>query len=139
MTGSYNAGQQGYSKLYQQVQTQAADEKQLLVLLFDGAARLLQEGRRCLAAGKYEQWAECSNRVRRILSELMLALDEDAAPALCGSLKALYVYVQRLITEGGLEEDAEKLGEAIGLLEQMGSAWKEARVTCSNQEARKVA
>ena len=139
MTGSYNAGQQGYSKLYQQVQTEAADEKQLLVLLFDGAARLLQEGRRHLAAGKYEQWAECSNRVRRILSELMLALDEDAAPALCGSLKALYVYVQRLIIEGGLEEDADKLEEAIGLLEQVGSAWKEARVTCSNQETRKVA
>ena len=139
MTGSHNAGKQAYPKLYQQVQTEAADEKQLLVLLFDGAARLLQEGRRHLAAGKYEQWAECSNRVRRILSELMLALDEEAAPALCESLTALYAYIQRLITEGGLEEDEEKLEEAIGLLEQLGSAWKEARATCSSQATQKVA
>ena len=139
MTGSYNAGKQAYPKVYQQVQTQAADEKQLLVLLFNGASRLLQEGRRSLAAGKYEQWAECSNRVRRILSELMLALDEDAAPGLCGSLKALYVYVQRLIIEGGLEEDTDKLEEAIGLLEQLGSAWKEARVTCSSQKTQNAA
>jgi flagellin-specific chaperone FliS len=49
------------------------------------------------------------------------------------------VYVQRLIIEGGLEEDADKLEEAIGLLEQVGAAWKEARVTCSSQETPKVA
>jgi flagellar secretion chaperone FliS len=139
MIDGYNAGKQGYPKVYQQVQTQAADEKQLLVLLFDGATRLLRDGRRFLVAHKYEQWAECSNRVRRILSELILALDEGAAPELCGSLKALYVYVQRLITEGGLEEDTDKLEEAIELLQQLGSAWKEARLTCSSQRTQNAA
>ncbi len=121
------------AKLYRQVQTEVTDEKHLIVLLFDGAVRLLQDGRRHLAARDYERWADCSHRARRVLSELLIALDESAAPELCRSLKALYVYVQRLITEAGLEEDMGKLQEAIKLLTQLATAWKEAKKTCQNQ------
>lgn len=118
---------------YRQVQSEAGDQRHLVVVLFDGLLRLLQEGRRHLAAGNYERWAECSNRARRIFSELLLALDDAQAPELCGSLRALYVYIQRLITEAGLEEDLDKLQEAILLVTQLGGAWKEAKSTCATQ------
>jgi len=118
------------AKLYQQVQTTATDQQHLVVLLFEGAVKLLQDGRRHLAARNYERWAHCSNQVRRVLSELIIGLDDSVAPELCRSLKALYVYIQRLVTEAGLEEDMEKLQEAINLLTQLGAAWKEAKAAC---------
>jgi len=126
-------------KIYKQVDTEPVDSNHLLVLLFEGAVKLLQDGRRHLMAHNYEHWAHCSNQVRRILSELIIALDEKLAPKLCKSLKVLYVYIQRLITEGGLEEDDEKLQEAINLLNQLVTVWKEAKDLCQKQDARKAA
>jgi flagellar protein FliS len=120
---------------YSQVQNEAADPRHMLVVLFDGLLRVLQEGRRHLAAGQFETWADCSNRVRRALSELILALDDEHSPELCGSLRALYVYIQRLITEAGLEEDMDKLQEAIDLMAQLGSAWREAKSICQMPSA----
>lgn len=124
------------AKVYRQVQNEAMDQKQLLVLLFEGAVRLLQEGRRHLASRDYESWAEQSNRVRRILSELVLALDNSVDPDLCEALRSLYIYVQRLVTEGGLEEDMDKIQEAIDLLTQLGNSWKEAKTLCQRQDGK---
>jgi len=126
------------ARVYQQVQTDATDEKHLIVLLFDGAIKLLQDGRRHLAAREYERWAHCSNQARRVLSEMIIALDDSTAPGLCRSLKSLYVYIQRLITEAGLEEDMDKLQEAVNLLTQLATAWKEAKKTCQNQDAQQA-
>jgi len=122
------------TKLYRQVQNEAMDQKQLLILLFEGAVRLLQEGRRHLASRDYESWAEQSNRVRRILSELIIALDNSVDTELCEALRSLYIYIQRLVTEGGIEEDMDKIQEAIDLLTQLGSSWKEAKAICQKQD-----
>jgi len=127
------------SSRYQQVQNEAVDHRDLVVLLFEGAARFLQDGCRYLRVRDYERWAHCSNQVRRVLSELTLALDDSAAPDLCRSLKALYVYIQRIVTEGGLEEDMDKLQEAISLLTQLAAAWREAKNTCQKQNAKQTA
>jgi len=124
------------TKVYRQVQNEAMDQRQLLILLFEGAVRLLQEGRRHLASRDYESWAEQSNRVRRILSELILALDNSVDTELCDSLRALYIYIQRLVTEGGIEEDMDKIQEAIDLLTQLGNSWKEAKAICQKQDGK---
>ena len=104
------------AKVYQQVQNEAMDQRQLLILLFEGAVRLLQDGRRHLASRDYESWAEQSNRVRRILSELVLALDASVDPDLCEALKALYIYVQRLVTEGGIDEEWDTYVEQLNAM-----------------------
>lgn len=124
---------QSAARLYRKVETSAVDQKQLLVLLYEGAVRRLREGMRYLEAGQYEDWASCSDHVRRILSELLLALDDTVEPKLTASLRTLYIYIQRLITEGGLEEDFVKLEEAVGLLAQLAEAWRQARIECMKQ------
>lgn len=123
------------AQAYQSVQNAATTPEDTLVTLFQGTVRLLQDGRRHLSAGEYERWHDCSSRTRRVLSELLLALDEQQAPELTRGLRALYVYIQRLITEAGLEEDFDKLQEAIDLLQQLAETWKEALGECNrNQE-----
>lgn len=120
--------------VYEAVQNEATSMEQTLVLLFQGAVRLLQDGRRHLAAGEYERWHDCSVRTRRILSELLVALDNERVPEVCEGLNALYVYIHRLITEAGLEEDYDKLQEAIDLLKQLADTWKEAWEKCRRQQ-----
>ncbi len=120
--------------VYEAVQNEATTMEETLVMLFHGAVRLLQDGRDHLSADDYEKWHDCSIRTRRILSELLVALDTDQAPDVCEGLSALYVYIQRLITEAGLEEDYDKLQEAIDLLKQLADTWKEAWKKCRTQQ-----
>jgi flagellar protein FliS len=119
---------------YQSVQNAATTPEDTLVTLLQGTVRVLQDGQRHLSAENYEQWHDCSTRVRRVLSELLLALDDDHAPELNEGLRAMYVYIQRLITEAGLEEDFDKLQEAIDLLGQLADTWKEALDECNRTQ-----
>lgn len=137
MTGLMISGMkssQNPARVYEAVQNEPTSMEETLVLLFQGAVKLLQDGRRHLSAGEYEQWHDCSVRTRRILSELLVALDTDKAPEVCEGLNALYVYIHRLITEAGLEEDYDKLQEAIDLLKQLADTWKEAWKECRRQK-----
>ena len=129
MTPPYNPAQ-----AYQSVQNSATTPENTLVTLMRGTVRLLKDGCRHLSEGEYEQWHDNSTRVRRVLSELILALDEDQAPQLTEGLRDLYLYIQVLITEGGLEEDFEKLQEALDLLQQLADTWEEAQKKCKDQQ-----
>jgi len=115
---------------YQEVQVRGADRRGLVVLLFQGLLKFLTRAHAALEARDYASKADALSKAQAILSELICSLDEEKAPDLSRSLKALYAHLQRELVEADLTDDLQRLCYAIEIVQKLAKAWEEALRTC---------
>ncbi len=101
-----------------------ASPGQLVVLLYDGAIRFLDQAIRSYRAGDGEMGRQAVVRAERVMLELMGAL--DLRYELAGNLLALYRYVFERLAEARRGEDAAELERLRGWLWELRSAWAQA-------------
>lgn len=99
-----------------------ATPEQLVVMLYDGAARFLRQAEAAMGEGAE---LHCSDRLQRaeaIIDELLATLNMDAGQ-LSERLQAIYVFCKRCLIEARIERDAEKIRTVIRLLAELREAW----------------
>lgn len=124
-----------YAQTYQDTALDTADNKHLLVLLYDTALRHLHQAREQMAAGHLEAQCEAIIKAQRILSALMSALDSAPAPELAANLWNLYNWLHSQLAEASIRDEAEVLETVIEVLTKLGNAWREAEIACHQQAA----
>ncbi|MCW3016500.1 MAG: fliS [Solirubrobacterales bacterium] len=110
------------SKAYKESAVLTASPEQLVVMLYDGAARFLRQAQ---AALQEQAWAQAGERIGRgeaIIDELQATLNMDAGE-LSQRLQAIYVFCKRCLIEARLERDADKVGHVVRLLGELREAW----------------
>ncbi|NWG13337.1 MAG: flagellar export chaperone FliS [Acidobacteria bacterium] len=119
------AGENPRARRYREMEISTATPQQLVVILYDGAIRSLQEAREYLDMGRIEARNRAVNRAMAIISELQASLNFEAGGKLAESLESLYVYMNRRIFAASFGQTGEPLSEVIALLGTLRSAWAE--------------
>ena len=114
-------------KSYQQVATQTAPPGQLVLMLYEGAARFLE---RAMAGFDLDDPAESnqtiSNNILRtqdIIFELNVTLNIEQGGELAMTLRKLYDYMDRRLMEANLKKDKATVKEVHGRLVVLRDAW----------------
>ena len=102
-----------------------ADPKRLIVMCYDSAISNLKIAKKEYQDKRYEAKDKALRKARNIIGELLASLDFERGGQIAENLSMLYGYIIRRLTIGDIAQDLNAYDEAIGILEELGEAWKE--------------
>ena len=110
------------SRGYRENSVLTAPPERLVVMLYDGANRFLQQA---VAAMRTDGYAASNARLQRaeaIIDELLSTLDMDQGDV-AERLQSIYLFCRRTLMEARLEQDPAKVEQVAGLLRELRGAW----------------
>jgi flagellar biosynthetic protein FliS len=112
--------------IYRRVDLESAPKYQIVDRLYDRFARDVDDARKALAAKDINAKAKALDHALRIAVELKMALDFDAAPALCANLEALYDFVINRISECNSTLQTRPLDQAAKIMADLAQSFAQA-------------
>lgn len=111
---------------YQANQINTVDQKELIVMLYDGAVRFLEDAHRNLESYKtYDRANENILRTQDILTELMLTLNMDKGGEIAQNLFNLYAFMKKELLEANIEKDTGRVENVIKWLNDLKTSWEQ--------------
>jgi flagellar secretion chaperone FliS len=111
---------------YKTAAVEQADPVRLVALLYEGALRFTELGRRGIESGDAEAAHHAIMRAYAIVAELLATLDFEKGGEIAMRLEQLYDYVLHLLREANLGKDTRKLDQAETVLRDLAGAWESA-------------
>lgn len=108
---------------YQNTGVQTADQRQLIIMLYDGAIRFLKKSVIKIEAKDYEAAHNYLVRGRDVVSELLATLKPEKGGDLGENLKRLYVYVFGRIVEANMKKDPKIVAEVVQIMTTLREGW----------------
>eukprot|EP00752_Nemacystus_decipiens_P016817 g15049.t1 len=108
---------------YLRNQVLAAKPEELRLMLFDGAIRFLNAGKKGLVSKDYDVSYTNISKAQKIVLELSNSLNRDVMPEVTEKLTALYTFIYRLLIDASTTRDTKPLDEAIRLLKYERETW----------------
>ncbi len=93
------------------------------MMLYDGVVKFAEQGREAIVNKEFENSFKLITKAQNIVSEFMTTLNDDAAPELCGKMRALYLFCYERLMMANLKRDLKSLDEAIKILSYMRETW----------------
>ncbi len=128
-------GVNGYEK-YLETAVETASPARLIVMLYDGALRFINEAIHAIQMRNYEHQNYAFQRAQRILAELISSLDFEKGGEIAENLFRLYTYMYNQLVEANLQDSVERAQHVIQLLSELREAWD---TVASQQEVQQVA
>jgi flagellar protein FliS len=113
-------------RAYKRVDLESAPKTQILDRLFGRLESDLRDGQSAIVAGDIPARAQALDHAIRILTELIAALDQRAAPELCANLDALYRYCVTCIGRASIERSVKPLDEPLRIVTTLRASFAEA-------------
>lgn len=111
---------------YQSNQVSTADPKQLIIMLYDGAIRFLEESLKYIDDFKtYDKANTNILRAQDIIAELMVSLDMDKGGEIADNLFNLYAYMKKELLNANIEKKNQPIKTVIKLMRELKGAWEE--------------
>lgn len=108
---------------YLETAVETASPARLIVMLYDGAIRFINEAAYAIRQRDYETKNHTLQRAQRILTELTCSLDFDKGGEIAQNLFRLYTYMHNQLVEANLEDSCERLEHVVSLLSELREAW----------------
>lgn len=115
-----------YLKNYQNTQVQTASPEQILIMLYDGAIRFLEQASEAMGGGDYATKIKNIDKTLAIIAELNATLDHEIGGEVAANLASLYDFMMREIPRANARNDASVLAPVISILRELREAWVEA-------------
>jgi flagellar protein FliS len=113
-------------KEYQANSVGTADQKQLIVMLYEGALRFVHTAEGQMASFKtYDKANTNILRAQDIFTELMVSLNLEQGGEIAQNLFNLYAYCKTQLLEANLQKKAEFLKPVKKVLSELVEAWKQ--------------
>jgi flagellar protein FliS len=109
---------------YQKTNVGTADQRQLILMMYDGAIRYAQQAQLKLKSNDILGKGLDIAKAQRIVSELQSALDLKKGGEIAVSLDTLYVFVNNQLSMANLKNSQEYLNNAIAVLKELREAWQ---------------
>ena len=119
-------------RTYQQMHISGLNQKELIVLLYSGALRYIEEGKELMSKNDVPQIHDRLNRARNIFIHLLSTLDMEAGGEIADRLSALYAYFIEKITMANATKKAEELDEIVPLIQDIKESWE--KIDINNDE-----
>ncbi|MCL4419876.1 flagellar export chaperone FliS [Patescibacteria group bacterium] len=115
----------GYEQ-YQVNQVETADPKQLIVMLYEGAIRFLEEA--LVHIDNFKKYDIVNNKILRaqdIITELMVSLDMEKGGEIADNLLSLYVYMKKELLEANVKKERASIERVLKMFRDLLDAWKQ--------------
>jgi flagellar secretion chaperone FliS len=110
---------------YRQTQVQSRSPLELVVMLYDGALRFMNEAKAGFEAGDIKRRAEAMSRTMAIIDQLQNTLDMKAGGDIARSLDQLYTYVRDRLLQASMQQSGKPVDEAIAVITNLREGWAE--------------
>ncbi|MCZ7580056.1 MAG: flagellar export chaperone FliS [Fimbriimonadaceae bacterium] len=115
--------QSRYLHEYQKNAVNGASPLQLILMLYDGALRFMEAGKRAMEAGDLEAQNKNLQRAQRIVLELTSCLDMEQGGEIATHLFSLYSYVLNQLVEANVNDDPGGIDRSMQVLSDLRSSW----------------
>ena len=109
---------------YQDTAVTTQSKGRLIVMLYEGAIKLLKLAIKEIEAKNYEAKGRYLLKAQDIITELNAVLDMDTGGEIAQNLRKLYLFMNNHLTEANIKCDVQKIHEVITLLEELHQGWK---------------
>lgn len=109
---------------YLETAVETASPARLIVMLYDGAIRFINEAAYAMQQRDYETQNAKLQRAQKILAELISSLDFDKGGEVAENLFRLYTYMYNQLVEANINDDTARLEHVVGLLCEIREAWE---------------
>jgi flagellar protein FliS len=113
------------SSAYKETSINTSSPVKLVVMLYEGAIRFLQQAKEATAIKDMEAKAKAVDRAMAIIQHLQGSLDFEKGGQVSFDLDRLYTYISTCIFEGSAKLNVDAFDEAIKLLTTIHSGWEE--------------
>ncbi|PJA29259.1 MAG: flagellar export chaperone FliS [candidate division Zixibacteria bacterium CG_4_9_14_3_um_filter_46_8] len=110
-------------KTYERVQTDGLNQKQLILILYNGVSRLLVEAKEAIAKKDDQLAHDKLDRARKVVFHLLSTLNFEAGE-IAHMLSPLYSFIIVKITEANMKKDADLVDEIIPIVENIKEGWE---------------
>jgi flagellar protein FliS len=108
---------------YLETAVETASPARLIVMLYDGAIRFINEGAHAMRQRDYETQNAKLQRAQKILAELISSLDFDKGGEIAENLFRLYTYMYNQLVEANINDNLDRLQHVVHLLSELREAW----------------
>jgi flagellar protein FliS len=115
-------GVNGHNR-YLETAVETASPARLIVMLYDGAIRFINEAAYAMQQRDYETQNAKLQRAQKILAELIGSLDFDKGGEIAENLFRLYTYMYNQLVEANINDDRDRLEHVVHLLSELREAW----------------
>jgi len=115
-------GVNGHNR-YLETAVETASPARLIVMLYDGAIRFINEAAYAMQQRNYETQNAKLQRAQKILAELISSLDFDKGGEIAENLFRLYTYMYNQLVEANINDDRDRLEHVVHLLSELRKAW----------------
>lgn len=110
---------------YFQTKVTTTDQGDIVVMLYDGAIKFLNQAVEHLAANDMAQKGLALSRALDVINELDSALNMEKGGSLSENLHSLYLFCSNHLVTANLKKDPERIGHVIKILSGLRSAYSE--------------
>lgn len=110
---------------YLETAVETAHPARLVVMLYDGAIRFLNEAEDAMHNADYDRQNHFIIKAQRIVAELMSSLDMQKGGHIAENLLNIYAYIYNQLIEANLGDQVEVIGQVRHLLQELREAWDE--------------
>lgn len=114
---------------YKQASVETATPEKLLLMLFDGGIKFLNQGKMAIEKRDYSEANKTLVKVQDILYELMVSLDVEKGGEMASNLYKLYDFYRNEVMKANISKDAELLPPVLEFLRLYRDMWAEAART----------
>jgi|SRR5690554_278013 len=114
-------------KRYRQTQVETANPLDLIIMMYDGAVKFLNQAKTAMEEKQIEQAHNLIQRVHRIIEELNFSLNMEAGGEVAANLRQFYNYIDAELSRANMRKSPQLIDGIIRLLTEMKGSWVELR------------
>ncbi|MBU1076961.1 MAG: flagellar export chaperone FliS [Spirochaetes bacterium] len=107
---------------YKETQIKTANQGKLIVMLYDGAIKFLNQAKEFIDKNEIEEAHNKIVRSQDIIMELLLSLNMSAGE-IAHKLYNLYLYMNKRLMESNINKDKKPIDEVLTMLLDLKDVW----------------
>ena len=123
---------------YKATSIQSASKEKLLLMLYEGAIKFCKKAVIAIENGDIAARGENVSRAYDIVLELMNTLDHKVGGEIAANLEQLYMFITDELTQANINNDVNRLNNAIRILTTLYDGWKQAIEQLKKNETKKA-
>ncbi|MDA8233939.1 MAG: flagellar export chaperone FliS [Clostridia bacterium] len=116
---------------YKQTAVQTASPEKLLLMLYDGAIKFLNQAKVAMDTRNIEESNKYIIKTQDIISELIVTLNMEYE--ISHNLHGIYDYLNRRLIQANIKKDPEILEEVLNHITELRQTWAEAAINVKSQ------
>ncbi|HOJ77875.1 MAG TPA: flagellar export chaperone FliS [Bacillota bacterium] len=114
-------------QMYKKVQIETANPLELVIKLYDGAIRFVNQAKKGLEEHDYQLANNSLVRAQDIIEELNMSLNMETGE-IAANLRNIYNFISDELVQANVHKNSKKLEDVVRLLTTLRSAWAEIQI-----------